>query len=273
MKKFLLFLGLVGLFTAASAQTVYWSDDFNDFDISDWTLIDADGDGNNWSATQINDSNGNPVTPVSLISRSWMQSPLTPDNWAISPAIDLSSASGTIEISYITQVASASWDEEKYSLYVSTSNDIASLEASETQMTEVLGDDGNTGTPVNHTFDISSFAGESTVYIAFRHHDVTDMDFISIDDVTVASGGTGSLEDLQALGFTYYPNPVNDVLNLKADVSINEISVSNLLGQEVYRSTPNMLQQTVDFSNLETGVYMVSVSIDGNEGTFKIVKR
>ena len=67
---------------------------------------------------------------MSLISRSWSGQALTPDNWAITPAIDLSTASGLIEIKFITQVAAAAWDEEEYSIYVASSNDVDDLLAS-----------------------------------------------------------------------------------------------------------------------------------------------
>ena len=124
MGKITLLLFLFLSFNFCIAQTTVWADNFNDEDISDWTLIDADGDSNNWGDLfQIQDGNGTAVTPVSLISRSWQTSALTPDNWAISPAIDLSGASGTITVEWITQVAAASWDEEKYSLHVGASSD------------------------------------------------------------------------------------------------------------------------------------------------------
>lgn len=173
---------------ADTATVTYFSDNFDDEDISDWTLTDSDGDGNNWGDLfAIGDGAGGFVTPLSLISRSWQTNPLTPDNWAVSPAIDLSSASGTITLNWITQVAAASWDAEKYSIHVGTVNDISVLINSATSLTETLGDAGDTGSPTAHTLDLSAMAGQAQVYIAFRHWDTVDQDFISIDDVTVTS--------------------------------------------------------------------------------------
>ncbi len=166
----------------------YFSDDFDDQDYSDWTFTDSDGDGNNWGDQTVINNNGVPTTPLySLISRSWSGSALTPDNWAVSPAFDLSSASGTVTLSWITQVPAFEWDEEKYSIYIGTSNNIATLVNSATSLTETLGDAGNTGAPTPHTFDISAFAGEAQVYVALRHWDVTNQDFISVDDLKVTS--------------------------------------------------------------------------------------
>ncbi len=171
-----------------SQSLIYFEDDFNDEDISDWTLVDADFDGNNWGDQFIvTDDSGNAATPVSLISRSWLQNPLTPNNWAISPAFDLSSASGEVLLTWVVQSASnVAWNSEKYSVHVGTANTISSLLNSAVTLTEIVSDVSATGGPISRDLDISSLVGESTVYIAFRHWDTEDMDFLSIDDVTVA---------------------------------------------------------------------------------------
>lgn len=188
MKKFLLPC-LLALGISANAQT-YFSDDFEDEDVSDWTTIDSDGDGKNWADMFfVPDSAGNPTTPVSLISRSWQVNALTPDNWIISPAIDLSSATGSLSLNWKVKCANASWDNEHYTVYVGTASDIASLEASTVQFSETYDDPANAGTQYSRTLDVSSLAGQ-TIYVAFRHHDVTDMDYISIDDVVVKAPET-----------------------------------------------------------------------------------
>lgn len=73
-------------------------------------------------------------------------------------------------------------------------------------------------------------------------------------------------------GFSIYPNPAKDVLNLKALDNINEISIYNLLGQEVERQSPNSLNTEVTISDLPTGVYVVKVKVGEQLGTYKIVK-
>ena len=185
MKKLLLFGSMLALPFAAYGQT-YFFDDFNDKDVSDWTRYDVDGDGNQWGDTfVINNAAGVPSTPVSLISRSWQTNPLTPNNWIVSPAINLTSATGAVNLSWRVQCAAAAWDNEKYSVYVSTSSDMASLIASPVTFSETYNDPDNLGTQYLRTLDVSSLVGQ-TIYVAFRHHGVTDQDFISIDDVRVA---------------------------------------------------------------------------------------
>ncbi|PWK21035.1 T9SS type A sorting domain-containing protein [Xanthomarina spongicola] len=258
MKKITLLFILLLAFTT-QAQTVVWSDDFNDEDISDWTLTDSDGDTNNWGDQfVINDSGGSPVTPVSLISRSWLGSPLTPDNWAVSPSIDLSEASGLITLEYITQVAAASWDEEKYSIYVGTTNDISVLVNSAVTLTETLGDAGNTGTPTPHLFDISAMAGEPVVYVAFRHWDCVDQDFLSVDDVTV-SAETLSIEEftepnVYKIGCN---NQYISIYNVNDEVNYKLIS---LTGQQLLEGKTSNKTHTIDATSLASGVYIIEIS-------------
>lgn len=244
---------------ATYAQVVVWSDDFNDEDISDWTTTDSDGDGNNWGDIfAVGDGMGGFVTPVSLISRSWQGSPLTPDNWVVSPVIDLSTATAPITLEWITQVAAASWDEEKYSIHVGTSSDISALVNSATSMTETLGDAGNTGTPLNHVFDISAMAGEPFVYIAFRHWDCTDQDFLSIDDVTV-SAQTLSISEFEEAP-VYKVGCVNhfiSIYNINSEVNYKVLSIT---GQTILEGKTALETHSIDATSLASGIYIIEIS-------------
>jgi hypothetical protein len=81
-----------------------------------------------------------------------------------------------------------------------------------------------------------------------------------------------SVEDNVIEGFSIYPNPVNDRLHLTALDNIDELSVYNLLGQEVLRTQPKVLSTEVDMSNLPTGMYVVKVRVGEQLGTYRIVK-
>jgi ribosome modulation factor len=83
---------------------------------------------------------------------------------------------------------------------------------------------------------------------------------LGIDDVNPVSS------------FNFFPNPVNDVLTIKAQASIDSITVYNMLGQAVVRSTPNTTDSTVDMSALQTGAYFVQVSINNTLKTVRVIK-
>ena len=270
-KKLLFSTALIAAAHFTNAQSTVWMDDFEDQDISDWTLFDDDGDGNNWDVYQVTNQNQQPVTPMSLISRSWQQVPLTPDNWAISPVIDLTNAGGTITLEWITQVAAQAWDEEHYGIYVGTTPDRMTLVNSTVKLEETLGNAGNTGAPVTHTLDISSFAGNPTVYVGIRHFDVTDMDFIAIDHVKVTATILATAEANGKNAISIYPNPTSDVLNLKIDGKINNTKIYDVNGKLVLTAGN---ETSVSLKSLTSGAYVVAVTnADGKVITKKVIKK
>lgn len=72
--------------------------------------------------------------------------------------------------------------------------------------------------------------------------------------------------------FASFPNPVKDVLNLSYDKNITNISVINLLGQEVLSAKINSNDAKIDMSSLKSGLYMVKVFAENQEKTIKVIK-
>lgn len=70
------------------------------------------------------------------------------------------------------------------------------------------------------------------------------------------------VEGLVETSFTLYPNPVSGVLEVKiqhASFYKEEISVVNLLGEEVLRTTLNTNHTTLDVSSINTGLYYLRI--------------
>ncbi len=208
-------------------------------------------------------------------------------NWLISPVVTLNN--GDV-ISFYTRNPDETEFADNLELRLSTNGsdsadpsgptDVGDYTILAVTVNEIFPDvSGYPSVWTEYTYEISGLSGATDCRVAFRYTIPENGgpngdygSYIGIDKFVISSG-TNSVDDLEALGFSYYPNPVKDIFNLKADVAIDRISIINLLGQEVYKSKPNALQQTLDFSDLEAGIYMLRVSIDGSEGTFKIVKK
>jgi len=62
-------------------------------------------------------------------------------------------------------------------------------------------------------------------------------------------------------GFTYFPNPVKDVLTLESPRTIDNIEVFNVLGQRIVAVDSQNTIQNIDLSNIQAGAYFVKVSI------------
>ena len=181
-------------------NVVFFEDNFDDGDISDWTTIDNDGDGNDWTDYQYGQSSdlsaqaGAHSIDYSMTSASWEGgTALTPDNWLISPSVDLTSASGTTFLEWYVAGQDQTWASEVYRVLVSTTgtaiSDFSEVYADET--VQAAGPDGNDYW--KRTVDLSAYNGQ-TIHVAFQHHNVTDMFRINLDDVqiyenTVVDGG------------------------------------------------------------------------------------
>lgn len=80
-------------------------------------------------------------------------------------------------------------------------------------------------------------------------------------------GPKSSVENINALGLSFYPNPVRDILSVSGEYESLEIYNSN--GQLVMTANGEV---KLDLSCLTTGVYIVKAFNNGRAGTYKIVK-
>ena len=99
------------------------------------------------------------------------------------------------------------------------------------------------------------------------------LDAINTKWCVVGHGADSFLQFENENTFSYYPNPVNDELVLKAQNNIKNVSVYNMLGQEVLRTAPNALDANVNMSELNTGTYFVQVTINDVTETVRIIKK
>lgn len=73
--------------------------------------------------------------------------------------------------------------------------------------------------------------------------------------------------------FTYFPNPVKNTLTLNAQNTIENVTMYNMLGQEVLRATPNAVNSELNMSSLQDGAYFVKVTIANITKTIKVIKQ
>jgi hypothetical protein len=74
--------------------------------------------------------------------------------------------------------------------------------------------------------------------------------------------------------FEVYPNPANDIVNIKFNDATNAVvSVMSLSGKEVMSSTVNGTQASFSTEGLSNGVYMIKVSNGTNVQMTKVIVR
>ncbi len=179
MKK-LYFLSSVFFFLNSLTAQVYYSEDFESGNGSQWKYTDLDGDGQGFliaNATSLYSG----VGTKSLLSYSWNNAVLTPDNLVSSLPITLPSGVSNIFLKYNVASQKNSDGAEHYSVYVTPSNDPNAILTKTPVLEETLPMAGNM---LDRTIDLSAFAGQ-TVYLSFRHFNCTNMYVLLLDNLSI----------------------------------------------------------------------------------------
>ena len=175
----------------------HWDRFTDDFEngLSQWTLIDADGDGRNWellSDHEIQDAS--PYEGEEMVnSFSWdLGFVMYPDNYLVTPQVNLGKT-----ITFWASAVDPNFAAEHFGIAVSTSgntdpNDFTMVQ--EWTMTAKsnghVGPRGNRsqGTWYQYVVDLSAYEGE-TGYIAIRHFDSNNQYVLSVDDFSYCQEG------------------------------------------------------------------------------------
>lgn len=73
--------------------------------------------------------------------------------------------------------------------------------------------------------------------------------------------------------FSYYPNPVKDVLTVEYDNEISNVEVYNLMGQKVLAQELGANAGQINVSTLSSGAYLMKVNAQDAVATYRIVKQ
>jgi hypothetical protein len=166
-----------------SDQAITWGFETED-EFNEWMAVDNDGDGFNWQyfnnegLTQglmtAHDGYGL-VASASYDNDS--QTALNPDNYLVSPQVTLG---GALTLWACGQ--DATYCAEKFGIYV-----CIGTPAGPEDFVQVGPDMTTTGTMTEYSFDLSAYQGQVGCF-AIVHHNVSDMFWLNIDDVTLDVG-------------------------------------------------------------------------------------
>ncbi len=235
----------------AAAIVAPWSDDFEDGDVSDWTLYQAADASTGWAleAGEMTHGDDNVTNGV--------------DNYLISPLLDcteLSSASVSF-VEYQTFIID--W-YDFHGVYYSEDYDGMNRETA--TWVELQNGSAPLNEPTVRVYEIPT----TTTAIAWRYMgDYADNWFI--DDVVV--GETLSTNESEILDMVIYPNPVEgNFVTIQSPVDgSKDVQVYTVTGRKVIDTTIN--GNTLDVSSLNSGFYMINVTINGQSKISKLVVR
>ena len=150
--------------------------------VSDWsafgneiTTIDKDGDGRNWGLTYYDAGR----TQACLLSYSWYNAPLTPENYLLLPPYTIS-ASGVFIVTI--EAADPDYPEEKVKLIASN----APITSDNCRAAEVLAEHTlANGNPYTISADIPEKYDGGNVYLGIAHYDCTDQYAVVVTGIKV----------------------------------------------------------------------------------------
>ena len=254
MKKLFTIFAIVFAVVAVNAQNVIFSENFDNSGVpSGWINNDADGDNYNWENTLdiLGEGYGHNGSAGCMYSQSYDNSygALTPNNWLVTPQINLPNTNCSLRL-YVT-AQDASWAAEHWGVAVSTTGTNPSDFTMIYEETFSASKDQATWQEKN--IALTGYSGN--VYIAFRHFNCTDQYWFELDDVAVIANGTG-IANVEETTFTVYPNPATTSIKVTGE---GEAVISNILGQTVTSATVNGSEE-INVSNLESGVYFITMN-------------
>lgn len=91
---------------------------------------------------------------------------------------------------------------------------------------------------------------------------------------TTEADPTLSVEQFDDLkSFSIYPNPTSDVLNINTNETVNSLVIYNQLGKQVITlQGKQVLNNTVNVSNLNQGIYFITIVANNKKQTLKFFK-
>lgn len=184
----ILCLAAVPASVSAGGDGVYETWDFDGSDDSVWTFIDGDGDGEGFSVYEYAENHFGLRSDSYDIDESVI---LTPDNYAISPLVQLTAAESELYLHWTAFGIDSEWSDEHYSLYVYTGTEELNADNIEALLpnadfSETL--PAYSGIQYIRTVDLSKYMGKNVRFI-FRHHDVENVFSLVIDSVSVSTTG------------------------------------------------------------------------------------
>ena len=284
MKKNLLLVLFIMVTTISSAQFTIWEDDFDDADVTDWTLLDRDGNGSNWLARKNIQYDSNTGTIVggkisvlgtyNLDFNTLDYLPTFEDNFAISPAIDASFYSGKLSLVLNAQPSIVESNLDIL-VYGSTSPDPATFTLLSTVNLKRATEDQEEF--ADYTVDISQYTGKTTVYIALGTKLNYHFSGYEIDKISVVAESLLGVDDvtLESQICRINQNPVQESLQLQlAEELQNEetaLKIYNASGILVKESPYK--QENLSVSDLPQGFYFLAVSNNGLSKKIKFIKQ
>ena len=250
-------------FTTICDPQLPYTQDF-DTSLDCWTVEDTNADGITWlrdtGATPISCSagNGDYVMYVRFNNTQNM------DDWLFSPGFNLQAGVDyALLFSYGNDGSSAF--EEDMDVYIST----GATSTDALNGTQIFSETGIVdGCNQFSNFNIT-VSTDGIYYFGFHGKSAAAQDVLMIDDFVLdTASAVNELTNVTGI----YPNPTTGEFVIKShDLNNAEVFVYSMTGKEIYHSTIDNDNYTINLNNVQKGVYFVKVTSDNKSYTSKLI--
>ena len=272
---------------------IVWRENFECYDpfaidnIEGWTIIDNDG-GTTWGANGVDFTNESYVgagiifnyplaTPVGGDASIWNTyegnqglyffasganaTTIPNDDWMISPEFSMDGVTSPI-LSFWAKSLTDQYGLERFQIGVGTTTNPSDF--------TIITPGSYVEPPTQWTqyqYDLSAYEGQN---IRLAIHYMGNDSFVLMMDNFVIEGTLG-VTNYSSLEMSLYPNPVDqNYVTIETPISgSKEIEVFDLLGKKVI--DVNSSSNQLDISQLNSGVYMVRVTVGNQSSTTKLI--
>ena len=274
---------------------IVWRDNFECYapfaidNIEGWTAIDYEG-GTTWGASDVDFTNENYVGSGIV----WNQLQAVPanaggnidgyapyegnqglyffaagsggttfpnDDWMIGPEFTIDGVTSPTLTFWAKSITDA-YGLDRFRIGIGTSTDPSSF--------TIISSGNYEEAPTAWTqyeYDLSAFQGQT---VRLGIHCVSNDSFVLQMDSFVVEGTLG-VDDFNTLDMSLYPNPVDgNYVTIQTPINgVKEVEVFDILGKRVLNT--NLISNSLDISELNSGVYMVKVTVENQSKVSKLI--
>lgn len=88
----------------------------------------------------------------------------------------------------------------------------------------------------------------------------------------VSFGAALSVNEFENSGLKVYPNPSQNEWNIQSVSIISSVEVYDVLGKQIFQTTPNALSTSIDATALPKGLYFIKILSNSKTSTIKLIK-
>ena len=263
-------------------------------DLNGWTTVNADGDDHTWYHSDSADIHsvlillshtGKGHIMSESFCNTYMEAvTLTPDDYIVSPI--MIGVTDSTTFSFWACLQDENYNEH-FGVAISTAaaptgDDFTTIE--EWDIKEMRATEWK-----QHSVDLSEYEGQF-IWVAIRHFNSSNNFVLCVDDANISnfvlaynwgksfilvSDETSITEE--NISFDIYPNPVNDRLYIETQTLTQTLTIEiyDVYGriQKLRNSETQKLRNSIDVSNLKSGVYFVKVVTENGEAVQRFIKK